>query len=112
MQTNAHHEGINHRNHGQFVLISFAGDVPDGATIFVNGNPLEFYPGSRTLARGVTGWHQEVSDNIGAGDLTLSFGFPDGWTAEEQLTYALSVSALIPSADAIAFTDWSYREYI
>lgn len=112
MQVDGHHDGINHKNHAQYLLISFSSPVPDGATMFVNGNPIVFYDGNRTLARGMTGWHQEVTDNIGAGDLSLTFGFPDDWTAEQQLSYAQSVYNIIPSVGAIQFTDWSFRDYI
>ena len=112
MQVDAKHNGINHKNDGQFVLINFTSPAPEGATMYVNGNPIEFYPGDRTLARGITGWDQEVTDNIGAGDMTLSFGFPEGWTAEQQLAYAQSIYSLIPSAGGIEFTDWSYRIYV
>ena len=109
MQFNAHHHGINHGNHGQFLLLSFSGDVPDGATMMMNGYPIEFYPGSRTLARGTTGWHQNTEEDIGAGDLTLSFSFPDDWSMQQMIDYANGVNGLLINLE---FTDWSFRDYV
>ena len=109
MQVDADHHGINHANHGQFILIQFSEPVPDGASMMVNGYPVEFYPGNNTLCRGVSSWHQNPTDKIGAGDLILSFVFPENWSSEQKLAFASHVNDSISSISA---TDWSFRDYL